>query len=60
MNARRKSGESPSYRLSDNSADLVLATLPADTNIFVALVAPTGGTPAGKGFVTIVIDCFNK
>ena len=30
------------------------------TNIFVALVAPTGGTPAGKGFVTIVIDCFNK
>lgn len=49
-----------SYRLSDNSADLVLATLPADTAICVALVAPTGGTPAGKGFVTIVIDCFNK
>ena len=47
-----------SYRLSDNSADLVLATLPADTNIYVAFVAPTGGTPAGKGFVTIVIDCF--
>lgn len=47
-----------SYRLSDNSADLVLATLPADTDICVAFVPPTGGTPAGKGFVTIVIDCF--
>ena len=49
-----------SYRLSDNSADLVLASLAADSNIFVALLAPSGGTPAGKGFVTIVIDCFNK
>ena len=47
-----------SYRLSDNSADLVLATLPANTNICVAFVAPTGGTAAGQGFVTIVIDCF--
>lgn len=47
-----------SYRLSDNSADLVLATLPADTAIYVGFVAPTGGTPSGMGYVTLVIDCF--
>jgi hypothetical protein len=47
-----------SYQLSNTPADLVKADLPKDTNIWVAFVANTGGTPSGIGFVSIVIDVF--
>ena len=40
-------------RLTDTKADLVLDALPADTDVHVTFVAPTGGTPAGIGFVQI-------
>lgn len=46
------------YRMSDNSADLVDAYLPADTTIHVTFNAPTGGTPAGMGHVIILVDCY--
>lgn len=32
--------------------------IPADTQVEVTLVAPTGGTPAGKGFVNFVIGWY--
>lgn len=32
--------------------------LPADTQIEVAFVAPTGGSPAGVGLVYVVVDVF--
>lgn len=32
--------------------------LPADTQIEVAYVAPTGGSPAGVGLVYVVVDVF--
>lgn len=37
----------------------VTTTLPADTQIEVAFIAPTGGTPAGKGYVNIAIMWYN-
>ena len=40
---------------SDTAADIVLRDLPADTAVWVQLLAPTGGTPAGKGFVQIMV-----
>ncbi|MGB1678180.1 MAG: hypothetical protein ACPHEU_09085 [Acidimicrobiales bacterium] len=45
-------------RLTDTAADLVLDALPADTDIHVTFNAPTGGTPAGKGFVQIMIEWY--
>ncbi len=45
-------------RLTDTAADLVSDALPADTDIHVTFVAPTGGTPAGKGFVQIMIEWY--
>lgn len=48
------------YRMSDNSGDLVLADIPADTLTYVAFAAPTGGTPAGMGHVQIIIDWYVK
>jgi len=40
------------------SATLLKGYIPADTQIEVAYVAPTGGTPAGTGFPFVVIDWF--
>ena len=37
---------------------IIEASIPADTQVEVTLVAPTGGTPAGKGFVHITINWF--
>ena len=45
-------------RMTDTAADLVLEAVPADTDIHVTFVAPTGGTPAGKGFVQIMIEWY--
>lgn len=38
--------------------DAIIADIPSATQLEVALVAPTGGTPAGIGYVNIVIDWF--
>lgn len=35
---------------------IISASIPADTQVEVTLVAPTGGTPAGMGVPTIWID----
>jgi len=43
---------------SDTAADVVLRDLPADTAIWVQLLAPTGGTPSGKGFVQIIVNWY--
>lgn len=40
------------------AADLVEAALPADTDIHLTLVAPTGGTPGGKAHYHIMIDWY--
>lgn len=45
-------------RMTDTAADLVLEAVPADTDIHVTFVAPTGGVPAGKGFVQIMIEWY--
>ena len=45
-------------RMSDTAADLVLEALPADTDIHVTFNAPTGGAPAGKAFVQIMIEWY--
>jgi hypothetical protein len=45
-------------RLTDTAADLVLDALPADTDIHVTFNAPTGGTPAGKAFVQVMIEWY--
>lgn len=45
------------YRASQNDTDAIInADLPADTAIYVDLVAPTGGMPAGIAGVAVVID----
>ena len=46
----------------DGSTDtdaIIDERIPADTQVEVTCVAPTGGTPAGKGYVTVVIDWAN-
>jgi hypothetical protein len=45
------------YNVRDDTDAIIDANV-TDTQIEVALVAPTGGTPAGKGHVNIVIDWF--
>lgn len=35
---------------------VISADIPADTQVEVTCVAPTGGTPAGIGYVSIIID----
>ena len=45
-------------RMTDTAADLVLAALPADTDIHLTLKAPTGGTPAGKAYVQIMVNWY--
>ena len=45
-----------------NSADdtdaIIAEAIPADTKIEVTLVAPTGGTPAGKGHAYVTIEWY--
>ena len=45
-------------RMTDTAADLVLAALPADTDIHVTYTAPTGGTPGGKGYVEVMVEWY--
>jgi|TARA_R110002012_G_scaffold114135_1_gene260697 hypothetical protein len=45
-------------RLTDTAADLVLDALPADTDIHITFNAPTGGTPAGKAHVHMMIEWY--
>ena len=45
-------------RMTDTAADLVLEALPADTDNHLKLQAPTGGTPAGKAHVHIMIEWY--
>lgn len=42
----------------DLPAGITNRSLPADTDILIAFTAPTGGSPAGKGFPSIAIDWF--
>ena len=44
------------WNTQDDPDAIKLALLPADTQIEVALVAPTGGTPAGQGHVHITVS----
>lgn len=39
-----------------NNAAMAIADMPADTQIEVVFTAPTGGTPAGIGLVSVVVD----
>ena len=45
-------------RMTDTAADLVLEALPADTDIHVTFNAPTGGTPAGKAHVHVMVEWY--
>ncbi len=45
-----------SYAAGDDADAVISESIPADTQVEVTFTAPTGGTPAGKGFVQIVID----
>jgi hypothetical protein len=43
----------------DQATGLVAAQeLPADTDVQIKFVAPTGGSPAGKGFPDVIIDWY--
>lgn len=42
----------------DQPTGITATSLPADTDVLIAFTAPTGGSPAGKGFVNISIDWF--
>ncbi|ROH88002.1 hypothetical protein ED236_00470 [Pseudomethylobacillus aquaticus] len=42
----------------DDTDAIIDAQLPADTQIEVALVAPTGGTPAGIGTAFVVVEVY--
>jgi hypothetical protein len=42
----------------DDTDAIIDPDLPADTQIEVALVAPTGGTPAGIGEAYVVVEIF--
>jgi len=41
---------------SETSGAIIDSIIPVDTQVEVTFVAPTGGTPAGKGYVSITID----
>lgn len=43
------------WNILDDTDAIIAADVPADTQIEVALVAPTGGTPAGIGWVNISV-----
>ena len=42
----------------DDTDAIIVETLPPDTQVEVAFIAPTGGTPAGKGFVNISVSWY--
>jgi hypothetical protein len=42
----------------DQAAAFISRDLPVDTDIKLNFTAPTGGSPAGKGYVTVQIDWF--
>lgn len=46
------------YYNTQDDTDAIIEASVTSTQIEVALVAPTGGTPAGKGYVNITIDWF--
>lgn len=46
------------WNTQDDTDAIISSTLPADTQIEVAFVSPTGGTPAGIGDVNIVVEWF--
>tara|TARA_R100001480_G_scaffold154263_1_gene159046 strand:+ start:33 stop:416 length:384 start_codon:yes stop_codon:yes gene_type:complete len=46
------------YNILDDTDAIIAAAVPADTQIEVAFITPTGGTPAGKGHVNITIGWF--
>jgi hypothetical protein len=46
------------YNTQDDTDAIIDATVPSATQIEVALVAPTGGTPAGIGHVHVTIDWY--
>lgn len=43
---------------SDTAADIVLRDIAADDIVYLTMNAPTGGTPAGKGFVQVMINWY--
>ena len=45
-------------RLTDTAADLVSDALPADTDVHLTFNAPTGGTPAGKAHVHVMVEWY--
>ena len=44
------------YNKATDLDDYIVATIPADTEVFVTCTAPTGGVPAGIGAVLVVVD----
>ena len=46
------------YYNTQDDTDAIISADVTSTQIEVALVAPTGGTPAGKGYVHITVDWF--
>lgn len=48
--------DTDSISATGQSGAIIDADIPADTQVEVTMVAPTGGTPAGIGYVTVVID----
>jgi hypothetical protein len=46
------------YNTADDTDAIIEADIPAATQLEVACIAPTGGTPAGIGSVHIVVNWF--
>ena len=46
------------FNTTNDPTAIINADLPADTQIEVQFVAPTGGSPAGVGLVYVVVDVF--
>ena len=44
------------YNVRDDTDAIKDVEIPSSTQIEIALVAPTGGTPAGAGYVNIIIE----
>lgn len=47
--------DTDTYLASANAGDIISATIPAGTQVEVTMVANTGGTPAGKGVINIIV-----
>lgn len=46
------------YLASENTGDILNNAIPSGTTVLVTCVAPTGGTPAGKGYLHIMVDAY--